>query len=148
METLTYGTFLKQVQQYYGPYPSDEKGRSTVFEWVMAYLRRDIDLEKLPKLIRYLTYSHPVNYGPPDIAAIERAIKWARENDKGSDVHRSMADIETADFRNRLDPLTEEEREQGEQMLNNAGGLPGMLEGIVHHVDPEDDVERRDPYSD
>ena len=141
---MTYPEFLDKIQDYFGSYPDNPN----VGGFVMAYLRRDIDASRLPKLFRYLTYSHPTNYGAPDIAAIEHAIKWARENDKGSDVHKSMADIEKTDLCGRLDTLTDEEQQEGERMLEEAGGMQGMLESAVHHVDPDDDVVRREPYVD
>lgn len=141
---MTFLDFLAQCQELYGAYPEDSK----LGDFVMAYLRRDIDPNRLPKLFRYLTYSHPVNFGPPDIAAIENAIIWAMKNDKGSDVHRSMADQERGDLQGRIDTLTDDEREQGARMLDERGGMSGMLEGIVHHTDPDEDVERREPYVD
>jgi hypothetical protein len=84
---LTYQDFMDHVQDYFGAYPE----KSHVPDYVMAYLKRDIDEERLNVLFRYLSYSHPVNYGAPDIAAIESAVIWGLKNNKGSGVHKSKA---------------------------------------------------------
>lgn len=83
---MTYDEFLKEVQEYYGPYPLDPK----IGSYVKAYLKRDINQDSLETLRRYVFYSHPHRMGPPGIAAIEKANREALYNHKGSDTHKPV----------------------------------------------------------
>ena len=125
MLKLDYKTFITKIQEYYGYYPAPkEESTPGIGDFVMAYLKRDIDEEKLNTLYRYLTYSHPVNYGPPDIAAIENAVIWALKNNKGADVHQ----VNPTDGSEYVDTITEQERKEGEEILEKMGGLTGIFE--------------------
>lgn len=106
--------FMEQVQRYYGSY----EDRPRVADYVYAYLMRDIEQSKLSQLFRYITYSHPVNYGPPDIAAIESAIGWAIKNVKGADIHkpRTTGAVESIDDFE----ISDEEREENKDRIVSA----------------------------
>jgi len=115
---LNYQEFMKELQLYYGGY---EQG-SRIPTYVMAYLKHDIDEEKLNTLFRYITYYHPVRYKAPGISDIEKAIYEAIRNNKGSDVHKiEITKIE-------LEELTEKEKQMNEEFLRN-GGLMGLVRG-------------------
>lgn len=59
--------FAEKMQEYYGAY--SEK----VVDHVLDYLERDVDDEALDRLYRETLYNHPRNFGPPDVAALEKA---------------------------------------------------------------------------
>jgi hypothetical protein len=115
---------MKQIEGYYGEYD----GKLKVRDYVESYIASDIDADKLHTLLRYITYSHPVNFGPPDIAAIEKAISSAISvrdggSPKGADVHS----VRSTDGSKYRASLTDEEAEEGARMLKAAGGLMGFI---------------------
>lgn len=97
---MQYTDFMLRIQEYYGPYVQrNSKGEiardkeqnaipTKVKDFVFAYIKKEINENSLDRLFRFIAYSHPVNYGPPDIAAIEKAINEGIKNNKGSDVHK------------------------------------------------------------
>lgn len=116
---MTNAEFFEAIQDYYGNYQGDGK----LLSYVKAYIKRDIDEEKLKTLFRFITYSHPVNYGPPDIAAIEGAIIWGLKYQKGADVHKSRVIEKTVEHIE----LTAEERQAGNDLLMV---LKGQFKGM------------------
>ncbi len=138
---MNHQTFIDQIKAYYGDYPD----KSKVETYVMHYLKSDIDPDSLDRLFKYVCRSHPVNYGPPDIAALEGAIIWALKNTHNAiDVHRS--DVNAG--RNELPVILDEEYQEGKKMLDERGGLGGMLKDVVQTMDIDGNVERREPYVD
>ena len=81
---MEYTDFMHEIQTYYGLYGEGSK----VPNYVLGYLRRDIDEGKLERLFRYVTYNHAVRFGAPGISDIEKAINEALYKKKGEDVHK------------------------------------------------------------
>jgi hypothetical protein len=114
---------MNQLQDLYGAYPEE----SRIPDYVMAYLKRDIDEKKLTRLFRFITYSHPVRFGPPGIAAIEKSINDALYRKKGEDVHKNQV-FTTGE---EMDFGSEEEYQEGVKLLKEKGGLSNMLEELT-----------------
>jgi hypothetical protein len=124
---------MSRLQDYYGPYPSrqDASGNavpSKVPSYVLAYLKRDIDPEKLDQLFRFITYYHPARFGPPGISDIEKAINQARYDGKGSDVHKGPPAYQPP----IEDMPTDEEKREADRMIAEAGGLQNLFRKMVH----------------
>ena len=116
---MTYKTFMEKIQEYYGGYPEN----SIVQRYVMGYLKRDIDEKKLSRLFRFLTYNHAVRFGAPSISDIEKSIYEALRNKKGEDPHKTIDNNTMED----LTPVTEKEYEEGNKLLEDAGGLTAIF---------------------
>lgn len=124
---MTYSVFIYQIKSYYGQY----QGKTNVETYVMRYLSANIEESRLGDLYAYVLYAHPVNYGAPDIAAIESAIDRARE--KGQRDIRLFVDPLKAKVkkeRNHMPKLTEQERAEGERILEEVGGLKGLFANL------------------
>mgnify|MGYP006300359549 CR=1 FL=1 len=143
---MTYEQFMQRLQDYYGPYPGkgkDQKGKdipSKVPDYVIAYLRRDVDEQKLERLFRYITYSHPARFGPPGISDIEKAIEQARYKGKGEDVHRGAEPYQMPE----VDIPTPEEQREAERMIQEAGGLRNMFRNMVRERRFEDNSDQKE----
>ena len=120
---MTYKEFIDKIQEYYGSYPKESK----IGGYVLSYLKRDIDEEKLDRLFRYLTYAFPHRFGSPGIADIEKAITEAIKNHKGEDVHK----IKTFTTSEEEYTIDDKEYEEGKKLLEEAGGLSGIFNGII-----------------
>jgi hypothetical protein len=119
---LTYKELTEKIQDYYGSYPEGSK----IGNYVMSYLKRDIDESKLDKLFRYVTYFYPHRFGPPGIADIEKAINESIYKHKGDDVHK-IKKYTTSE----LETITEEERKEADKLIEQAGGLTDMFGKVV-----------------
>jgi len=124
---------MSRLQDYYGPYPNrqDQNGNivaSKVPSYVLAYLKRDINPDKLEQLFRYVTYYHPARFGPPGISDIEKAINQARYDGKGSDVHNGPPA-----YKPPVDEMpTKEEQQEANRMIEKAGGLQNLFRKMVY----------------
>ena len=114
---------MDRIQDYYGGY---QEG-SRVGGYVLGYLKRDIDETKLDRLFRFVTYHHPHRFGAPGIAEIEKSISEALYKKKGEDVH-AIHDYTTME---EIEILTPEEMKEGEELLEAAGGLSGMMKDLT-----------------
>lgn len=135
---MTYEQFLKEIELYYGPYTKKKKGKDgkdiiineKVRKIVLSYLKNDIKENMLDTLRRYIFYSHPLNYGPPGIAAIEKAIDKAIENKRGPDVR--IQHVQNKYIPPVYDgPISKDEREEVDKFLAK-GGISGMLKKNVN----------------
>ena len=110
---MTYTEFMEELQKYYGLYPQD----SYIPKYLLGYLQRDIDENKLDRLFRFVTYHHPHRFGAPGIAEIEKSISEALYKKRGEDVHKiemyTTVEIER--------PNTAEEDELIQRLCNEKG---------------------------
>lgn len=124
-------TFFTSLENYYGPY----KGDSKVKEFVRRYILRDIDPLKYDKLLRFITYYHASRFGAPGISDIEKAIKEAIKDGKGSDVHM----IRSSSYEEQA--VSDDEYKKGVDILSKTGGFRNMIDELVSkkNINKKDD---------
>ena len=141
---MKYQEFMNRLQDYYGPYQSrgnNAKGEpipTKVPSYVLAYLKRDIAEDKLDQLFRYVTYYHPVRFGPPGISDIEKAAEQARYKGKGSDVHKGPPEYKPP----AAEMPTPEEKAEADRLIQESGGLQKMFKNLLRErrfEDPEEE---------
>lgn len=120
---MNYKEFMNRIQDYYGGYQEGSK----VGGYIVSYLKRDIDETKLDRLFRFVTYHHPHRFGAPGIAELEKSISEALYKKRGEDVHK----VSHSTTMENADPLTDEEMQEGAELLEASGGLSGMMKDLV-----------------
>lgn len=107
---MTYQQFMDTIQSYYGGYPKDSK----VPSYVMSYLTRHIREDKLKRLFQFITFSHAVRFGAPDISDFEKAIYQAARSGQVDDVHKTLK----VNTKENIQPLTDVEYKKGTPMFD------------------------------
>ncbi len=79
---MTIDQFVEQIESYYGEY-QEKNYRVKVL--LKGYLK-DFKQAKLPELLKLVMMNHAVNYGTPDISAVEKAYDYALKNNKCQDL--------------------------------------------------------------
>ena len=123
---MKYKEFMEQIQNYYGGYPDGSK----IHVYVMNYLKRNIQEDKLQRLFYFITFSHAVRYGAPDISDMEKAIYNALRSGKGEDVHQTRNNNTAEELPSREDI----DYEAGKKMLDDAGGLTAIFKKGIKKV--------------
>ena len=122
---MTYDNFIKQIVDYYGPYPTlevDGKNVSKVQGFVIAYLKNDIREDRLKELLRIVLYYHPHGYKAPCIASIEAAIEKAIKNNK---TNADLRIVRT--YSQQIEKPTPDEVKETDEILKQQGALAEMM---------------------
>jgi hypothetical protein len=71
--------FFAALVEYYG-----EPKRDGVTKWLIGYLDRNVDLDRLALLFDMITRTHSEKFGFPSIKEIEDAIRYGQEQKEGA----------------------------------------------------------------
>lgn len=105
--------FVEQLEMYYGEYTNKN---NRVKLMLKAYLK-DFKQDRLPDLLKLVMMNHAVNYGCPDIAAVEKAYDYALKNKKCQD----MKFIPPTNYKVE-DMPTEEELAETRALIDSGAG--------------------------
>jgi len=106
---------IMAIQAYYGEYK-----HPPVLSAVVRYIQDEIDQERIDALYAFLLRSHPVKFGPPDVAALETAVVYALDPKKQTG--RAGRAIRKGDETKPWTPpedLTPEERARGAALMHD-----------------------------
>jgi hypothetical protein len=71
---LNIDQFIASLKEYFG-----EPKNPSILKWIIAYLKKDVDVNRLKELFRYVLHTHSSKYGFPSIKELEDAIRYAQK---------------------------------------------------------------------